>query len=279
MGYVFVGGSPRSGTTMLQLLLCQDKTTNPYVYEATYIRPLIELYQKTLQSYNSELPHLRHYFSDDADIRDFHATQLIAFLTRTQQRLGGSNLVLKEPQLTVLFPILFDLVPSAKFILIVRDPRDCIASMLTVGQKMMRENMEHFYQNRDMQALCNHYKSFYMPTLNSKNMDFKKQVIAVRYEDVIQETTEVKQQLSRFTGIPLVDIDGKNNFDTGKTDFQALTDRNKTWITDLYGQNVNDRSIGAYVNVLTKTEIASIEDMCGDAMTIFNYKPSVENAL
>ncbi|MEZ6062822.1 MAG: sulfotransferase [Planctomycetaceae bacterium] len=133
MAYIFIGGSQRTGTSIMQQLLCQLPSTNPYVYEASYLRQLLECYCQARDNFSGNHA---SYFGDLQGLRSFNQGVVHAFLSYAQSRLGNcEHLLLKEPHLTLFWPDLFELVPEAIFIIMIRDPRDAIASMVEVGRK------------------------------------------------------------------------------------------------------------------------------------------------
>ncbi|MEQ8952888.1 MAG: sulfotransferase, partial [Gammaproteobacteria bacterium] len=116
MSLIFVGGSQRSGTTVLQQLLCADQDASPRLAEASYLRMLVSTYQQARLDFDHDTS---SYFRDLEQFRNFHASVVNIFLNRTlNAHYPARHLVLKEPHLTPLFPALFDLVPNAQFVLI-----------------------------------------------------------------------------------------------------------------------------------------------------------------
>ena len=59
---IFVGGSPRAGTTALQIMLCQCAGTNPHIGEAEHFFGLFKLYDDVLKEFDLKTA---HYMSRD----------------------------------------------------------------------------------------------------------------------------------------------------------------------------------------------------------------------
>ncbi len=174
----FVGGAPRSGTTLLQSILCADETTNPLISEAVPFRFLLEAYMKVKNNFN-RFPGM--YFDSIDDLNNFYSKHLVLFLDNLKQRYSCEKLVLKEPELTKSFPLILELLEDTRFLCIVRDPRAAIASMLVWGDKMRAEGREHFFQNRDMVGLSRYYNAFYIPLFKCESTTFQEKIKYIRY--------------------------------------------------------------------------------------------------
>src|SRR3546814_17593724 len=91
-------------------------------------------------------------------------------LQKTHQRSGRpAALVLKSPELATYFPHAAVLLPAARFVISVRDPKDTIASLIEVGEKprQRRANSSLAGAARDIHALCASSRRFYLPVLQS----------------------------------------------------------------------------------------------------------------
>jgi len=131
---IFVAGGPRSGTTLLQGLLCSSPDTNPLIGEATDLALLVNAYCRSRELFQGEQ---RDYFDDLTDLQRFYASIVTAWLAKTAQRFGQpATLVLKSPAFTPVLPDLLELLPQAIAIVAVRDVRDTVASLLKIGHKL-----------------------------------------------------------------------------------------------------------------------------------------------
>jgi hypothetical protein len=266
LSFLFVGGGQRSGTTVLYRLLCADARTNSLLPEASYLRTLVQSYALALQDFEHDT---RGFFRDRDDLRSFHSGLVYLFLHRTlAQHPDADVLVLKEPHLTQLFPALHALVPEARFVVSTRDPRDAIASMVAVGDRMRTHGQAHFFQQRDMQQLSNHLKSFYAPVLNTNDDDFRRRVRVVRYEALVRGDDETLQRLRQFTGLAL---DREPAAETIPAN-GAEQPRYRPWYTDQSDRALNNASVGRHTEVLTADETAAIEAHCGDLMRALGYE-------
>ncbi len=269
MQFLFTGGSQRSGTTLLQKFLCMDSATTPKLAEASYLRMMMQAYAQGKEDFDHDT---KSYFSNLDDFRHYNAGIIYSFLNRTLAQFPqASSLVLKEPHLTPLFPQLFELVPDARFIITMRDPRDIMASMIEVGIRMQQQGQQHFFQQRDIKYLSDYIKTFYAPTLNNQDQTFRDRCLVIRYEDLVKNTADTKKALSSFTGLAMdFDENSKLNPNAHK-DEDNNQPRYQPWITDNNSKDINPSSIGHYQSVLTDAEIELANKHCADILQLFQY--------
>lgn len=270
MSWIFVGGSQRSGTTLLQRFLCRDRHAHPRLAEASYLRALVQAYRLGKDDFTHDT---RSYFSDPEDLRHFHAGVIAMFLHRTRARLDGAqHLVLKEPHLTLFFPDLFELVPEARFVVVMRDPRDIVASMIDVGMRMQQQGQRHVWQQRDIGQLCEQIRSFYAPILTHPDPGFRHAVLVIRYEDLVRHPDDMRARLQPFTGMTL---DGEVADEPAELRAaRAAQPRYQPWVTAHDGRAITEASIGRHAQVLTAAEIRAIEQHCRDLFDLFQYPRS-----
>ena len=95
MTVFFVGGSPRSGTTLLAQVLCQAEKTNPPIQEAQYFTQLIKAYQTGKTSAKETI---KDYFFDDQDFQQFNFDLVTRFFEQIKKRFPQTEtIVLKDP--------------------------------------------------------------------------------------------------------------------------------------------------------------------------------------
>ncbi len=271
MAWIFVGGSQRSGTSIMQQLLCQSPLANSYVYEASYLRMQLSVYRDARSSFNGNMS---SYFRDEAGLRNFSSLVVRAFLEHSKVHLGGhDHLILKEPHLTQFWPELYELVPESVFLLMVRDPRDVIASMVAVGEKQKQAGQRYLFTQRDIPALCEHMISFYAPVLNIEDPGFRDRLAIVLYENLVQQPRQALKEISGFTGIDFESIDETASPDTGavRTDWIHQSALYSPWATEVSGQKVSDSRVGNYRTILTPSEIAQVEEICEPFFEWFRY--------
>ena len=203
----FVGGCMRSGTSVLQAVLCSTEETNPHIHEAQYFTQLVHLYSYARATFDR---YLCHYFEDLEDLKVVHADLMQRFLERTLRHFHpAAHLVLKNPEMTPLFPALCELLADAKFVVVVRDPRDTIASMRVVAKRQLAQgqdtNLTRMAESTD--RLAARYNWYYAPILDNTDPAFALRRIIVQLEDLVQKTDLVVEKLAEYTGLPLQGFD------------------------------------------------------------------------
>lgn len=270
----FVGGSQRSGTTLLQTILCQDESVNPLIQEAKYLRHLVTAYRFGKHQFKAET---KDYFKNPKAYYAFNARMVRTFIQNTRAQFPkAKHLVLREPHLTVLFPELAELLPKAKFLCIVRDPRDVLASMIKVGARLKDQGtetdiMSRLFLSRDIPALCRHYLSFYGPALKAGSGALKQRLLLLRYEDLVGAPEAEVAKVREFTGIGLKNFDPGKNLETGRVDFSKLDKYRKAWTSPENSQKITDTRIGTYKEVLSEAECAAVTENCRKFMERFKY--------
>lgn len=267
----FVGGAPRSGTTLLQSILCADETVNPLIFEAAPFRFLLEAYMKVKNNFN-RFPGV--YFNSIEDLNNFYSKHLILFLDNLKQNYSCERLVLKEPELTKSFPLILKLLDGTRFLCIVRDPRAAIASMLVWGDKMRAEGREHFFQNRDMVELSRYYNAFYTPLLKCESTTFQEKIKYIKYEDLVLEPTKIVDEIRDFTGLKLKDFAPNQDWKNTKIDFCDNDLPIRDAVTELYGKPISSSRIATYEQMLTEDEIKTVEKECRLIFKSFEYEKS-----
>jgi hypothetical protein len=266
MNNVFIGGAQRSGTTLLQLVLCQGAESNPMPGEANYLRLLLKNYRDCARTRE-----IQSYFENSAAFQSFHRSVIAAFLDQAHRHLGSPDtLVLKDPYFACFSEDLLNFVPESRFLCVVRDPRDTIASMLEVS-----ERSEKLYRKRlfpdDLSALSRHFLSFYTQLLSSKIVANTDRVMFLRYEDLVLQPEDQFKRLQQFTGVALDKVNPDHSFSSGLVDY-ASDESVSPWWSKHYGQKVSQTSVGRYRERFSLEQIQVITSQCADFIQRFGYE-------
>lgn len=268
--YYFVGGAARSGTTLLQSILCSDQSTNPLISEATPVILLLENYENMVKQCKL-YPGM--YFDSVGDVKHLYARYLSTLLSELKRKYSCERLVLKSPQLTRSFPLIYEFLQGdVKFLCMVRDPRAAIASMLEWGERARQRSKRHFFQNRNMNELTKFYNSFYEPVVQCEDEALKERVTYIRYEDLVSEPERIVDDIREFTGLAIEHFDPTAEWKKTNIDFHDERLPQRDAITELYGKPVSSTRISAYKNILTNQEIETIEKRCSFIFDAFGYE-------
>ena len=272
---ILIGGCWRTGTSLAQEVICSSPDANPAINECQYLADQLKIYARFI---GKDSIFVDDYFESTESYQNFTKSIIEKFLLNTYLHLNSpKTLVLKNPGLTVFFPHVAQLLPGTRFVISVRDPKDTIASIIEVSERQKQNNAETFFTmiGRNIGKLCNAYNSHYVTTINSfKNdkTDLRKRVLFIRYEDLINETSETVAGLSRFCGVSLDRFD-KNAAWRTATDVTKIAQHPHwgAYLTDLSGKPISANSIGKYKSVLTPEEASEIDQRCARMRQMFKY--------
>jgi hypothetical protein len=265
---LFVGGCMRSGTTLVQRLLCAAPRMGPAIAECQYLTALLAAQQRGEADFDL---FMRDYFETPAEFDAFGRETLRRFLAETAARCGKPHcLVLKNPELAFHFSRLARLLPEAGFILVVRDPRDVIASILRVAERQRAAGRESHLtaMGRDMAQLSNFMLSYYADPYSHVSL-LHGRLHVIRYEDAVRRDPAALEGLMRFVGRPiegrLADLAGEG-WHCQREDSYAGAFWSAGWT-----EGASEQSIGAYRRLLSEAEVAAIERDCGKFGRRFRY--------
>ena len=192
---------------------------------------------------------------------------------RPTRRYGDpACLVLKNPELTAHFGGLQELAPEAKFVVMVRDPRDIIASILEVQAKFERQKKAPpFPLTHDVKSWSLWVRRYYLAFAKA---DVRENTLFVRYEDLTRQPQHEVERLRAFTGLALTDFDPARNWPQGSGGREGgQPGRYEEYVTELFGKAISRRRIGKFRARLSADEIAIIEHECADIIKGFGYLP------
>ena len=181
--YVFVQGTPRSGTTLLQTILGshsqlenQHRETGLFTLQSIFGRRHFELNDSDL----------KHLFRTTRDLVDFFDHGVASVLTETEHRF-----VEKTPQHILRLPMLVRHFPDSQFIHVVRDGRDCYCSARHVPGIPQRFNARVFawYWRRCLRA--------------RRQVGHANNVYDLHYERLVTEPEQELRNLMAFLGLDL----------------------------------------------------------------------------
>lgn len=255
-----VVGAPRSGTTLLDGLLCAGENSYPMLPECTYITQIINHYHDFLNY--SDPQRFAAYAIDEVTLSGMYERMVKDMLATVFSHFKGmpyQNLVLKDPMLTLLI----DLIPKffgsqSKVVYIVRDPRSVIASMLKVEQLKKRA-----LTNEEIPPLNGKSSSEWFKNLASEIFNFywrahsaqlfkDGMVHTVRFENIVSRDDAEFKSIEQFLGYSI----GREGF--GKVYFDF--DRHDATFSENYGKAIQV-PVSDFRKVLNNGQISEIEAM------------------
>lgn len=267
-GLLFIGGSQRSGTSLLQRMLCAGPDTNPVIGECAYLDSLLKAYQQGKKNYSFQT---QDYFDSFPDFQNQQRQIMSHLFQQVARRYQAQHLVLKHPQMTPRFPELFELFPQAKFLIILRDLRDIAASMLSVGKKMKALGGQHLFVDGDLHKIALQIQGYYQAILayGDQNPAFRPSCRFIRYEDLVQKPQQQLQAIQGFAGLQRTDFTSDYAFPGREQENQeaALS----VWQTKLNQQAPSDSSVGRYKTFFSAQEIRILEQVGQPYLERFQY--------
>lgn len=244
---IFVGGLPRSGTTLLQNILdCHpDVLGGP---EFDRIPNIADLRRKLLASI--ETKRIDYYLTRD-QVNESIGGLIESLLLPTANRYGKTFLSEKTPWNILVFPDLLETMSRARFIHVIRDPRAAINSMIRVAAKA---------KERDVRApdfTTNIYLALYYAESVYKIADICTQMaparfMTVKFEDLVIDTGKESRNICQFLNLPW---DESMLFPGNKQHpGQAQMTTNSIWYdTPMYSRNPDPATLNNWKNQLDKS--------------------------
>jgi Sulfotransferase family len=196
--FIFIIGSPRSGTTMLQILLANHPQVASTVEQTLfqhYIGPWLDTWAMEVQNLEERgwklgLPIL------------WKEVELIEFLREFLDRAYGKILAIKpnathildkHPGYSLHVKTIKRFLPRARFIHMIRDGRDVASSMVAVHGKMG-------FSPAQLTMAAAKWKRFVLAARDAA--DFGADYLEIRYEDFLEGKPDAYARTLEFCGLP-----------------------------------------------------------------------------
>ena len=254
---IVVCGAPRSGTTLVNNILCASPQTNPLIAEWT---PLLVVLQSTYKQIVAYRRHREDFFIPET-IFDIGRTGILSLVDDLKQIHQCDKVVVKCPAYSPYIPLLVRLLPGrVRCLGTFRAPEDIIASMLVWAKKSRELNKDHFYEQMSVQDFCHyllHYYSFIISSTD-KAMD---SIFMTNYETLVKNPEE---EISRYEKIMGLDLSA---FDPGAPWQESKMDMSKEGVhalayTPLYNHPISSSSIDSGKRNLSVKDRQMIKLLC-----------------
>jgi hypothetical protein len=271
---VFIVGCPRSGTTLLRLMLSAHSRMS-ISSEGAYIYRL----RSTLLSYR-DLSDPRHLKALHKELLPLLETEkflrtpsfdqllqwveqfgadlysIITFYGTWEARAGGKERLAwwgdNAPYHVYHVPFFNHLFPSSKFILMVRDPRDVYASSKAA-------------LDYDLHTAIGTWEKALLDGVLAKSYLGLERVRQIRYEDLVMAPRARLQDLCGFLGVEYEEaMFSYPHSDAAKA--VAKLDHHRNLLRPVFAS-----SVGRYRQILTQEEIATIHRRLYSPMTCLGY--------
>lgn len=195
--YIFVGGAPRSGTTLVQNMLdCHSEVLGgpEFLHLAAIARLRNEMQGTVAKGWTSQ-------YASDEDIDRAIAGMIDALVLPLADRHRATHISEKTPGNVLAFETLMALFPRARCINVVRDPRAVVASMLRVGATARERGVTLQPFTRDTRAAVSYVKACLAAGYHAGEAE-PERVLHVRYERLVTEPEAETRRICSFLGLP-----------------------------------------------------------------------------
>jgi hypothetical protein len=246
---IFVGGPPRSGTSLVQRVL----DSHPLIYggpEFDRIPDIIKLKNKLYHSIDSKRIHL---FVNKDDVNRCITNLIENLLFPAMERAHKRFISEKTPANILVFHELVQIFPDAKYIFVVRDPRAIIASLKKVRNNFIKKH--HKAPDNFAKSIMQSIR--YTKKCLNAGFDFIQQNpekgFVIQYEQLVEDPIEVTKDLCSFVGVSWNDGMLKPND-------VSMANKEGVGIDDIWASKESYfRNIQAGENEKWKEELTNIE--------------------
>lgn len=196
-GLAFVGGAPRSGTTLLQNML----DSHPHVLGLPEFIALPEIME--VRDYLHDLVD-REWIDRICTHQDIDASvaRLIRelLLARVPEDPAIRLVTEKTPEDIFVFEALQAVLPEARFVVVVRDPRAVVASLLKVRRRFLAMGRMPAPRTRTLRAATTSTTDA-LDSAGRARRAASDRILAVRYEDLVREPERETRRVVEFLGL------------------------------------------------------------------------------
>lgn len=272
---IFVVGAPRSGTTLLQLIIGTHSNlfSLPETHYFTFVNQNVKMIKNNSSTFSNILfdalekkPMLLFRKNEKCNIikaigrekTEKNILEQIILEYKTKHSLGGNRWVEKTPRHVNHLNEIFFSWPDAKVINVFRDPRGSISSF---------HHLKKFKTKKD-NYLDIFMRIFKWKKCISSAIEYKNSIFTIRYEDLIDDTEYYTRKIMEFIGEEFEErqiTDFNKNYKTSTINeekHKKLTKTNKI---------INRKAI--WKERLEINEVYCIELLCSKEMKMLGYKP------
>lgn len=239
---VFVGGAPRSGTTLVQRLLDSHSeiVAGP---EFNYLPVIHDFYEKMDQGIRSGS--ISHFLLSN-DLNSIIDNVIIESLINQKGAKEALIVCEKTPNNIFYYDWLSQINGEYKFILVKRNPIAVINSLLKVGKKLKNKKRLNLNYSRNVVASARYVsRCIKISDKAIKKLDTDT-ICEVNYEDIINDPKNTLAKICSFLGVGWEKsmLDPKTNARTA--DLKSET-KDSTWYDEkLYNRNIEKSSLDSY---------------------------------
>lgn len=266
---LLIGGCPRSGTTWIQFLIAAhpDVVTSreTHVFDK-YVGPMKDWFDREETFAGGD--GLSALFSD----REFVAKFLRPFVRQAFNRVAASaatgtetHLLEKTPGNMLHHALIRQILPKARLLYIVRDPRAVVASFKAAARQDWGS-----WTRKPASEVCASWNRYNAAFVDAQEVWPDRQITSVRYEDMKADPAGCLARLFDWAGLPhderlIADACARNEI--GK----LRSEQGDTLRADGRTEFYRTGKIHGWVSELALEEIQETEHLCAEHMRRWGY--------
>jgi len=264
--YIFVGGAPRSGTTMLQNIL----DSHPHIAglpEFFMTAKILELRGHFHKYINKEMINeICTLESVDDNVASFIENIFDPLIKKYKCKLLSE----KTPTTLLVFEGLIELFPDAKYIYIIRDPRAVVSSRFGVKNRMVTKEGKNPYGKNSIRLVISMIKK-YLSAGYDVYKKYPEKILPVIYEKLIENPEFETKRICQFLEVKW-SKQMMHPKDVKHLGEKAMTsERNVHWYSkEMYNRNPDKKSMNKWKNNLTSSQQIRVVN------AFKNYEPLLE---
>ncbi|MEQ9624757.1 sulfotransferase family protein [Coleofasciculus chthonoplastes] len=245
--HIFVFGAPRSGTTLMKLILGAHPNLSSFGYE-TGLFMYRDIYGFTYEGFTAT--DIANLINQSPDIVRFYDK----FTEQITQQTGGQRFIEKTPQHVLRLKFLLKHFPNAKFINMFRDGRDGYCSA-------------RHHQNVPQGKSIVRYASYWKKCVNARLRQGENDKIwDVKYEELTTNPEQVVRQIMNFLG---------EEYDARQIEPQYYSQNRITQDTRQefrkLSKSIDQSSQERWKKELTESEVQQFHKIAGRELQILGY--------
>lgn len=265
---IFVGGVPRSGTTLVRVIL----DTHPRICCGTELRVVPALTALWCSVEQNARPMLESAYGVDAErLRAIFAALVMSFLEPSWEASGKARVAEKTPFNILVFPDLRRLFPDALLVHVIRDVRDVVASRLERDRAAAKAQSND--SSIDSVALARARAEEWVSAMAIRRRMLLQNELSgayheLRYEDLVGNPHSTLNALFAFLG---------ERFDPAVLDYHRVdrnVDGSEEWSAEAVRRPLFASSCGRWRTCLSAGELASVLQVADPVLTELGYDAS-----
>lgn len=251
--FIFVCGAERTGTTLLERILCTDSSVVPVVGELPVVAALLTCVKAAARQFDF---FYRDYLASPAALEEVALAGIQAVARGIAERHPGHRtLVIKSPHLTPHVLELSRMFPAAPIVVLRRDPLDAVTSLHRVAERARSGNghLGLVKAAEDIRTLTDRFLNFYMPLMTMAGTK-PESVSYVSFEDLVQAPEREIGRLGATLGLQLRPPEASDL----SLESSYLAEADRPYWSEHYRRPVTDKVVGVHKSLLEPADTALV---------------------